>query len=73
VRVTVTLGNGTTQTVRGVRYQSDFNYGSGLTTWMFDRAALAAAGATVADVTGIVSFATTDHALTWQDLGFDLA
>jgi len=72
VPVTVTLGNGTTQTVRGVRYQSNFNYGSGLTIWMFDQAALAADGATVNDVTGVVSSSTTGHALTWQDLGFDL-
>ncbi|MGJ7440507.1 hypothetical protein [Aquipuribacter sp. MA13-6] len=72
VIATVTLRSGATVAVRGLRYQTNFSYGLGVTTWAFDRAALAAAGATVADVTGVISFGTTDHSLTWQDLGFDL-
>ncbi|WP_380169556.1 hypothetical protein [Jannaschia sp. R86511] len=72
VIATVNLRSGATVAVRGIRYQTNSSYGLGVTTWALDRAALAAAGATVADVTGVVSFGTTDHSLTWQDLGFDL-
>ncbi|WP_380165124.1 hypothetical protein [Jannaschia sp. R86511] len=72
VLATVTLRSGAFLTVRGIRYRTDQPYGFGVTTWAFDRAALAAAGATVDDVTDVISFATTDHDLTWPDLGFDL-
>lgn len=71
VQATVTLRSGATTVLRGVRYHTDQNYGSGVATWIFDRAALSAAGATIADVTGIVSFAPIDHDLNWPDLGFD--
>lgn len=72
VLVTVTLRNGGIVAVRGLRYEEFFSYGQVVTTWAFDRAALAAAGATAGDVTGVVSSAATDHDLTWEDLGFDL-
>ncbi|MGJ7439689.1 hypothetical protein [Aquipuribacter sp. MA13-6] len=72
VLATVTLRSGATTTVQGIRYRTERSYGLGETTWVFDRAALAAAGATITDVTGVVSFTATDHDLTWQDLGFDL-
>jgi hypothetical protein len=73
VTASVSLSNGATVTARGLRFTVDFGYGSGRTTWLFERAALASAGATIADVTGVVSFAPSAHALTWLDLGFDLA
>lgn len=72
VLATVTLSSGSTTTVRGVRFRVDFSYGEGLTTWAFDRAGLAAVGASASDVTAVVSYTSTVHALTWQDLGFDL-
>lgn len=72
VLATVTLGSGATTTVRGVRYRIEQSYGLGETIWALDRAALAAAGGTITDVTDVVSFAPTEHDLTWQDLGFDL-
>lgn len=70
VLATVTLSTGATVVVQGVRYRSNQSYGSGVTTWFFDRGALAAAGATTANVTTVVSFASTDHNLSWGDLGF---
>lgn len=73
VVVTMTLRSGTLTTVRGVRYRTNLSYGQGVTTWALDRTALATAGATVADVTAVVSYAATPHGLTWQDLGFDLS
>jgi hypothetical protein len=73
VLATISLRNGTIVQVNAVSYPVSGPYGSGSTSWLFDRAALAAAGATIADVTGVISQAPTDHALTWQDLGFDLA
>jgi hypothetical protein len=73
VLATVSLRNGATVDVRGLRFDSELVYGSGRTTWLFERAALAAAGATIADVTGVVSVAPSAHTLTWQELGFDLA
>ena len=72
VVVTVTLRSGVLAAVRGLRFRTDSSYGLGTTDWAFDRAGLAALGATVADVTGVVSFGATDHDLTWQQLGFDL-
>jgi hypothetical protein len=73
VLATVSLSNGSTAVVRGVRTESFGTYGSSNVTWFFERAALAAAGATIADVTGVVSSTPSAHTLTWQDLGFDLA
>ncbi len=72
VLATVTLRNGAFVAVRGLRYEEFGPYGQATTTWAFDRAALAAVGATVSDVTDVVSSAATDHDLSWQDLGFDL-
>lgn len=71
VLATVTLANGANVALRGLRYQQFFSYGQVITTWAFDTAALAAAGATVAEVTGVVSSAPVDHDLTWQELGFE--
>jgi hypothetical protein len=71
VLATVSLRGGTTVAARGLRFDTNFGYGSGSVTWLFERAALATTGATVGDVTGVVSFAPSAHALTWQDLGFD--
>lgn len=73
VLATVTLRSGATVTVPGLRYVINGPYGEVRKSWFFDRAALAAAGATVADVTAVVSSAPTDHSLTWQELGFDRA
>lgn len=73
VLATVSLRSGASVAVRGVTYRLDFAYGSARSTWLLDRAALAAAGATVADVTDVVSSAPTDHALSWTDLGLDAA
>ena len=72
VLATLTLSNGATVAVQGLRFATPEPYGGLNTSWAFDRAALAAAGATIADVTGVVSFAVVAHDLTWQDLGFDL-
>jgi hypothetical protein len=59
--------------VNAVSYPTTGPYGSGSTSWLFDRAALAAAGATIADVTGVIAQTPTDHSLTWAQLGLDLA
>lgn len=72
VLATVSLRNGSTVTVRGVRTETFGNYAERTVTWFLERAALAAAGATIADVTGVVSSTPSAHTLTWQDLGFDL-
>lgn len=72
VLATVTLRHGSTVTVLGLLYLANGPYSEVRRSWFFDRAALAAAGATVADVTAVVSSAPTDHSLTWQELGFDL-
>ncbi len=72
VLATLTLNSGSTVAVRGLRFATSEPYGGVNTTWAFDRAALAAAGATIADVTGVVSFAVVAHDLTWEELGFDL-
>ncbi len=69
----VLLRNGTTVTVRAMEADGCCSYGSSGGTWMFERAALAAAGATIADVAQVISSAPSAHTLTWQDLGFDLA
>ena len=71
VLATVTLTNGTNVALQGLRYEQFFSYGQVITTWAFDTAALAAAGATLAEVTGVVSSAPADHDLTWQELGFE--
>ncbi len=73
VVVTVALRSGTFPTVRGVRYVANLSYGQTVTTWALDRSALATAGATVDDVTSVVSYASSPNALTWHDLGFDLS
>lgn len=69
----VRLSDGATVAVRALEADSGSSYGTSGATWMFDRAALAAAGATIADVTQVVSSTPSAHTLTWQDLGFDLA
>ena len=61
-----------TVAVRGLEIDLGFGYGGSGATWLFDRAALVAAGATIADVTSVVSSAPAAHTLTWQDLGVDL-
>lgn len=73
VLTTISLRNGTIVQVNAVSYPTSGPYGFGSTTWLFDRAALAAAGATIADVTGVISQVPTDHSLTWEQLGFDPA
>ncbi len=73
VLATVSLRNGSTLAVRGLLFDLGSSYGAAGTSWLFDRAALAAAGATIADVTQVVSSVPSAHTLTWQDLGFDLA
>lgn len=70
---TLTLRNGAAVAVRGLRFATPEPYGGVNTSWAFDRAALAAAGSTIADVTNVASFAVFAHDLTWEDLGFDLA
>jgi hypothetical protein len=72
VLATVTLRNGAAVAVRALRIANAGPYGELSTSWAFDRSALAAAGATIADVTSVVSFAAFDHDLTWAQLGFDL-
>lgn len=71
VRATVNLRSGAIVSVDAVSFTSFGPYGSGSTSWLFDRTALAAAGATIADVTAVIAQVPTDHALTWHDLGFD--
>lgn len=73
VIATISLRSGTIVQVNAVSYPTSGPYGSGSTSWLFDRAALAAAGATIADVTGVIAQTPTDHSLTWAELGFDLA
>ncbi len=73
VLATITLRNGTTAQVNALSYPIYGYAGYGSTSWLFDRAALAAAGATIADVTGVIAQTPTDHSLTWSELGFDLA
>jgi len=73
VVATVTLRSGALLSVNALSYKETGAYGFVSTTWLFDRAALAAAGATVADITGVVSEASSSHSLTWQELGLDLA
>lgn len=72
VKATVSLHGGGTATVRAVRYDLPMGYGSVRTTWVFERAALAAAGRDVGDVTGVLSSSPTDYDLTWSQLGIDL-
>lgn len=73
VTATVTLRSGATVSLPALGFPTYGPYGFGSTAWLFDRAALAAAGATIADLTGVISQTPTDHGLTWQELGFDLA
>lgn len=73
VLATVTLRNGATVAVRGVQFDVFGTYGESSSTYVLERGALAAAGATIADVTRVVSSTPSAHSLTWQDLGFDLA
>lgn len=73
VLATVTLRSGATVAVPGLLYSANGPYGEVRKNWFLDRVALAAAGATVADVTAVVSSAPTDHSLSWQELGFDPA
>ena len=73
VVATVTLRSGALLSVNALSYRETGAYLFVSTTWLFDRAALAAAGATVADITGVVSEASSSHSLAWQELGLDLA
>ncbi len=73
VLATVNLRSGATVAVRGVQFDVFGTYGESSSTYLLDRAALAAAGATIADVAGVISSTPSAHTLTWQDLGFDLA
>ncbi|QYK42562.1 MAG: hypothetical protein KF887_05460 [Paracoccaceae bacterium] len=73
VRTTIAFTDGTTLTgVNGVMYGggSPASFGIGTNTFLFDAAALAAVGKSVIDVARVISFTTTDHDLTWADLGF---
>jgi hypothetical protein len=73
VRATVSLRNGGTATVRGVRFDSVGSFGVGQGSfWLLERAPLAAAGATIADVTAVLSQTPFGHDLTWDELGFEL-
>jgi len=72
VLATVELRNGAAVAVRALRIAIPEPFGGVRTSWAFDRSALAATGATIADVTRVVSFAAVDHDLTWEQLGFDL-
>jgi hypothetical protein len=73
VVATVSLRNGSTFQVNALSFPIVGYAGYGSTSWLFDRAGLAAAGATIADVTGVIAQTPTDHSLTWQQLGFDIA
>lgn len=48
------------------------SYGSFTAYYAFDDAALAAAGRDLGDITRVVSTTATNHALNWEELGFDL-
>jgi hypothetical protein len=70
VLATVNLRSGATVTVRGVQFDVFGTYGESASTYLLDRSALAASGATITDVTRVVSSTPSAHALTWTDLGF---
>ncbi|TJZ91841.1 hypothetical protein FA743_10255 [Paracoccus gahaiensis] len=73
VLTSIAFADGTTLTgVKGVLFNSatSSSFGLGTSTFLFDADALAAAGKTVVDVARVISFTTTDHDLTWADLGF---
>ena len=73
VVATVTLRSGATLSLNALSYRETGAYSYVSTTWLFDRSALTAAGATVADITGVISEVPSSHSLTWQELGLDLA
>ncbi len=58
--------------VRGLLATLSGSYGEFTRNFLFDSDALAAVGKTLADITGVQSFATTDHSLNWEDLGLTL-
>ncbi|WP_240769081.1 calcium-binding protein [Paracoccus liaowanqingii] len=73
VLTSIAFADGTTLTgVEGVLFGggSSASFGLGSSTFLFDADALAAAGKSVVDVARVLSFTSTDHDLTWADLGF---
>lgn len=66
------LSDGTLVEVLGLRFTRTGAYSYVENTWLLDRAGLAAAGATIDDVTDILLDEPAEHDLSWQDLGFDV-
>jgi hypothetical protein len=71
VVATLQLKNGQFLAVNAVESNLNLGYGSSRATYLFDEAALAAQGKTVADVARVISTAATDHNLNWENPGFD--
>jgi hypothetical protein len=69
VLATVRFANGAIGVVRAVRYDNYAAYYA-ISSYLFDGAALAAAGQTVQNVTGVLSTSPLNHGLTWPQLGF---
>lgn len=69
VLATVRFADGAIGAVRAVRYDNYAAYSTS-SSYLFEAAALAAAGQTVQNVTGVLSTSPLSHGLTWPQLGF---
>lgn len=74
VLATLAFKDGTTLTgVEAVISTSSSAYGPTVSRYLFNEADLAAAGKSLADIARVTSTTSFDHALNWEDLGFDFS
>ena len=72
IRAVLTFKDGTAlANVEGVVKTLNGAYGYSQSTYLFNEADLAAAGKTLSDISSVASTAGFDHALNWEELGFD--
>jgi Ca2+-binding RTX toxin-like protein len=72
IRAVLTFKDGTTlSSVEGVVQTVTGAYGYSQSTYLFNETDLAGAGKTLADIAGVASTASFNHALNWEELGFD--
>lgn len=69
---TVQFTDGGVLALDAVRTTAAGSFGAFTASYLFDDAALAAAGREIADIAQVLSSATTDHDLDWEELGFTL-
>ncbi len=72
IRASLTFKDGTAlANVEGVVNTITGAFGYSQSTYLFNEADLAAAGKTLADIANVSSTVSFDHALNWEELGFD--